>query len=132
MNMNDYPRLAEMGVLHPAQISRYSISSLNGIDFLQIVYTRPSGSILPVTRSYEFPRVQQANDKGEDAPSKGDILMTSPAFREAVAELDEILGKKESAKDLAAALLTELQELEAAFEHRSSCLKKLIAEIGKS
>ena len=49
--MKSYPRLSEMGVLHPLQISGYSVNSIDYIDVLRITYDRPKGSKLPGART---------------------------------------------------------------------------------
>ncbi len=73
--MNNYPRLLKMGIQHPEQIKSYSVSSLNQIDYLLISYDRPQGSLLPISRTYEFPRVAP-----KSSASKEPRLFMSPEF----------------------------------------------------
>lgn len=56
--MNDHPKLTEMGVRHPEQIDRFQVSGFPTYDVLRIFYIRQKGSILPASRIYKFPRVQ--------------------------------------------------------------------------
>lgn len=107
--MTDYPRLAEMGITEPALITDYVVNSIHGIDVLRIKQKRERGSLLPTRRSWEFPRIQ------EGAPDKetGVILSTSPVLKEVTAELDRLLAGKQHVESTVAALVDELQALEA-------------------
>jgi hypothetical protein len=123
--MKDYPRLTEMGVLHPKQIANFSLSSLAQTDYLRIVYERPKGSILPTSRIYAFPRVQE--DAGSDAP--GSVMVSCPEFREAVAELEQILSASESKQDLVETLLKQVQQLEEEVTMHTECIRQLVEKI---
>lgn len=125
--MTKFPRLTEMGVLHPQQIAYFSVNSLDYIDHLRIFYDRPKGSFLPTSRSYKFPRVQKTLSPEADSP---DVVMeSSQEFRQAVAELESILGIKGSKQDLAAAMLNEIRQLEEEISNHAECLKDLIERI---
>ena len=127
--MTEYPRLAAMGVEHPEQISYFSISSLDQIDHLRIVYERPKGSFLPTIRSYRFPRVQKSA-KGAGGSTGSDFVMERcPEFREAVAELEKIMSLREIKQDLTAAMLAQLQQLEEDVAMHTDYLKTLIEKI---
>lgn len=127
--MTDYPRLAEMGVLHPRQIAYFSVNSIGYDDYLRIVYERPKGSFLPTSRSYRFPR-QQVELVSDAGSSKTDVVMeSSPEFREAVAELEVIMSTKESKHDLAAMMLDEVRQLEEEFSMHTEYLKDLIEKV---
>ncbi len=127
--MTDYPRLAEMGVLHPQQIAYFSVNSLEYTDHLRIFYERPKGSLLPTSRTYKFPRVQKKLES--DAAVKGaEVVMESnPALREAIAELESLLGVKESKDDLAATMVKELRQLEEDVAIRTDCIKNLVEKM---
>lgn len=121
--MDNYPRLAEMGVLHPEQITRYSVNSIDFVDYLRIFYERPKGSLLPVTRNYQFPRTQKADASGAA------VMESSSEFREAIAELDEVLAASEVAQGIAENMLSELEGLEEDVAHHAACLRELIEKI---
>ena len=123
--MSDYPRLKEMGVTHPKQIVHFSVSSIDYNDFLRIVYNRPKGSLLPVGRSYRFPRVQKTLDSGDDKV----VMESSPAFKEALAELEALMGAKQGKLDVAVTMLDELRQLEEDFSMRIECLESLIGKL---
>lgn len=122
--MSDYPQLNEMGIQHPEQIRNYMVNSISDIDVLRVVYKRKEGSLLPVSRSYEFPRVQRSvKDKtgGEQA-----VMETAPALRDAVTELKSIMAARKDKPELAAVLLQELEALEQEMHCRMEHLRELI------
>ena len=121
--MNRYPRLAEMGVVHPEHIERFSVSSIDYVDALRITYIRPKGSLLPVSRAYKFPRIQKSvAGKG----GKDEVVMASdPALGEALDELRAIIGARQGADGIAAAIVEELSLLEHDIAMRSAYIKEL-------
>ena len=101
-----------MGVSNFGHIARFSVNSIDYTDFLRIVYDRPKGSVLPVSRSYHFPRIQKSL-KRSDGDGSGEVVMESdPALHEALEELRAILAARESKQDITAEMLAELQWLE--------------------
>jgi hypothetical protein len=127
--MSKYPRLTEMGVQHPEHIASYSISSVDYTDNLRITYIRPKGSLLPVSRSYRFPRTQRTAVLGPES-DKGKVVMESaPAFREAVKELQALLSSRETTHGVAAGLLEEIEALEQELAERVACLKRLAGQL---
>ncbi len=126
--MSDYPRLTEMGVVSFDQIAGYTVNSLDLKDFLRIDFDRPEGSILPCSRTYDFPRVQKtaaASASGKEAV----VMETHPALRDALAELKTIVGARESKKGSAACILEELQRLENETSAHASRIRDLIAKL---
>ena len=123
--MKKYPHLAEMGVENPQQIDNYSVNSIAYTDILRIVYERPKGSLLPASKTFKFPRVQQTvEDKGQPEVT----MKSNPAFRSAVSELQEILEAKRKDQDVAAAIVEELRLLEEDIALRSQCIKSLLGK----
>ncbi len=119
-----YPTLAEMGVESPKQIARYYISSLNYVDVLRVTYERPKGSILPSSRTYKFPRLQ---DQG-DGKAPG-VMRTHPKLLAAQEELQSILDAKTSKETITQQILNEIEQLEEDIEMRTECLKVLAGRI---
>lgn len=124
--MTDYPRLTEMGVVNPQEIISFTVNSVDYNDFLRIVYDRPKGSFLPVTRSYRFPRVQKALGTAGDATANKAVMESSPMMREALAELQALLSTKEQKQDIAADMLEELRQFEEEFAMHCERMKGLI------
>ena len=127
--MSDYPRLSEMGIAHPEEISYYSVSSIDYNDFLRIIYDRPDGSLLPTSRTYRFPRVQKSLGSVGDSGDDEVVMETSPTYREAVDELKAVMAARKGKQDIAAAMLDELRQLEEDFAMHSECLKSLVDKI---
>jgi hypothetical protein len=124
--MNSYPRLSEMGVIHPEQISRYSLSSLDYTDFLRIVYDRPKNSALPLSRTYRFPRVQQ---EGNGDSKEVALMRTNPALKEALEELRDLVDSKVGQRDVAEDMRHELRRLEEDIALQAERLRALIDKI---
>ena len=119
-----------MGVTHCDHIARFSVNSIDYTDHLRIVYDRPHGSLLPVSRTYHFPRIQKSLEGGGTSP--GEVVMESdPALREALEELRALLAARESKQDVAAEMLAELQWLEEELcvfrEHVKGLIEKVKA-----
>lgn len=127
--MKKYSRLAEMGVLHPEQIDRYSVNSVDYIDVLRIVYVRPKGSLLPISRTYRFPRIQKSVAlKSGDEETK--IVMESdPCLRKALEELAALSAAKGRKQDIAAAILDELRLLEEDIAVRAESIRQQVSKI---
>ena len=122
--MDSFPRLTEMGVLHPEEICRYSVNSVGYVDYLRIMYNRPKGSILPKTRTYEFPRVQK------EIATKGETVMeSSPELREALDELHNVVAARAQTEDSIAEILEEIHRLEESVSHHTASLHALIERL---
>ncbi len=122
--MSDYPQLNDMGIQRPEQIRNYMVNSISGIDVLRIIYKRDEGSLLPISRNYEFPRVQRSvkSSKGDEQA----VLETAPALRAAVSELKSLIAGRKDKPELAASLLQELAELEQEMHCRIEHLRDMI------
>jgi hypothetical protein len=125
---SSYPTLAEMGVESPKQIASYNISSLNLVDVLRVNYERPKGSILPSSRTYKFPRVQEAVPAGEKG-GESYVMRTHPKLRAALDELKTILEAKSSKESITQEILNEIALLEEDIAMRTECLKVLVSKI---
>lgn len=126
--MKDYPHLAEMGVENPQQIDSYSVNSIGYTDVLRIVYERPKGSLLPASKTFKFPRIQQTV-KSQGKGQAEVAMKSNPAFRSAIGELRDILEAKDKDQDVAAAIVEELRLLEEDIALRSQFIKTLLDKI---
>jgi len=128
--MKTYPHLAEMGVLHPEQISSFSVNSISYTDVLRIVYRRPKGSILPLTRTYKFPRIQKSLKLDDGTIKKKKTVMESdPALKAAVDELKDLMKSRKHKHDIANEVLEELRLLEEDIALRAEYIKELVGKI---
>jgi len=118
-----------MGVLHPGQICNFSVNSIDYTDVLRIVYRRPKGSILPLTRTYKFPRIQKSVKVGAGTGKKKTVMESDPAFRSAVEELTSLMKSKKREQDIADAILEEFRLLEEDISLRGEYIKELVSKI---
>ena len=118
-----------MGVLHPEQIDRFSVNSIAYTDILKIVYERPKGSMLPVTRTYKFPRIQKPAKADNDTHQTEAVMESHPDLRAALDELQDIIQTKGHKQDVTAAILEELRLLDEDIACRSDCIKSLLGDI---
>ena len=129
--MKSYPRLSEMGVRHPLQISGYTVSSIDYIDVLRITYDRPKGSKLPGARTYRFPRVQKTLPAGTTTDGAAAVMESDPALRTVIEELQQVTKLKGENQDIAQLIREELRLLEEDIALRSEYLKNLVDKINK-
>ena len=108
-----------MGVTHPEEIVEYSVSGVDYVDFLRIFYARPKGSILPVSRTYRFPRVQTDEQR----------MKANPALQEALNELKAIEAAQSHKQNIAEAMQEQIKRLEEDIALHTEQLKTLIAKI---
>ena len=120
-----------MGVLHPEQITHYSVSSINYVDYLRIVYDRPKGSLLPVSRTYHFPRVQKSAGSVE-AGQPEVVMQRDPSFVAVLEELRDIVKSRTEKLDTTETMLDELKRLENDVNAHVENMRMLIERIQKS
>jgi len=129
--METYPNLTEMGVIHPRQIEKFSVSSLAYTDVLRLIYKRPKGSILPESKTFKFPRVQKRVTV-EGKPGRAeDVMESNPAFLAVLAELRDITDSKRKKENTASAIIEELRLLEEDIAMRSDYIRQLANSIKK-
>ena len=129
--MKVYPRLSEMGVANPQQIAKFSVNSIDYTDYLRITYERPKGSLLPMSRTFKFPRIAKPLEANSNTSADEVVMETNPALRDALTELREIVGVKEEVQSTVAAILDELRQLEEDFAAHGANLQALIASLEK-
>jgi hypothetical protein len=125
--MKKYPQLSAMGVTSTQDIDKYAVNSVGYTDVLRIVYMRPKGSFLPMSRTYRFPRVQRETEAPDGETQV--VMETNPALRAALDELQDILKTKISTQDVATAILEELRLLEEDIAMRNECIRMLVGRI---
>ncbi len=125
---NDYPNLTKMGVLHPEQIDRYSINSIDYTDTLRIIYRRPKGSLLSESRTYRFPRVQKSVPAKDGGPETT-VMEVDPRLNVAVEELKALTEALHAREDTVAEIVEELALLEEDVAMRLDCLRKRVKRL---
>ena len=109
-----YPTLTEMGVLNPSQIQTFSVTRVSrSKDLLRIKYRRPSGSYLAASRSYEFDRTPKASQQANIPADELTSWDISPILDAAMLELETLVKRDRTRKELVEAALQQLDHIEA-------------------
>ncbi|MCP4236421.1 MAG: DUF3461 family protein [Aestuariibacter sp.] len=127
--MNDYPRLTEMGIQHPEEIDKFAIYTVGQTDVLQIIYDRKKGSLLPVSRRYKFPQVKESVMVDSGTRKTEVLFKSTPAFREALRELEQLKSVREKGLDLAAMIRAEIKHLEEDIALRTQYIQSLVDKL---
>lgn len=127
--MSNYPTLTEMGIQNPDQIVRYSTHLHNNVDHLRIIYKRKSGSLLPVTRRYQFGRASKmvATDSGTNTYET--VYEISPFLLKAFDELDQIINKQHDDACTKQLIEEEIQRIESEMNAHINHLKDLVKRL---
>lgn len=127
--MSNYPRLTEMGVQNPGQIEKFAVYTVGKTDVLRIIYDRKKGSLLPVSRRYKFPQVKKSVMVDSGTRQTQTVYESTPAFREALHELEELKLIREKGLDLAAMIREELKHLEEDIALRTQYIRSLVDKL---
>jgi DNA-binding PadR family transcriptional regulator len=127
--MSTYPKLTEMGIRHPEQIEKFSVYTVGNTDILQVAYNRKKGSILPITRRYKFPQLKESVMVDSGTRRTEVLYKSTPAFREALHELEQLKLALEQGKDLKARLHEELKLLKEDMALRTQSIESMIDQL---
>ena len=127
--MSNYPTLTEMGISNPGEIERYSLNTVNNIDFIRVIYKRQKGSLRPASKRFEFGRATQTIMADSGTQKTEIIHEISPFVLEAVNELDDILSSKKSTIEHAKLVKEELKRLHQEMESRLTYIESLIDDM---
>ena len=127
--MSKYPKLTEMGITRPEEIEKFSIYTVGNTDVLQVTYNRKKGSILPIIRRYKFPQVKESVVVDSGTRQTEVIFKSTPAFRDALHELEQLKLARDESKDLKALLQEELRLLQEDVALRTEYIQSLIDKL---
>jgi len=127
--MSNYPKLTEMGVQHPDEIEKFAVYTVGHTDVLRIIYDRKKGSLLPVSRRYKFPQVKKSVIVDSGTRQTETLFESTPAFREALHELEQLKLAREKGQDLAAMIREEFQHLEEDIALRTQYIKRMLEKL---
>ena len=127
--MSDYPNLSNMGITHPEEISKFAVYTVGNTDILQITYDRKKGSLLAESRRYKFPQLKKTVmvDGGTDRAQT--LFESTPAFRDALHELEQLNLAREQDRDRKAVILEEISHLEAEVAWRLEYIRSLTEKL---
>jgi hypothetical protein len=127
--MINFPKLTEMGIRHPEEIEKFAVYTVGKTDVLQVAYNRKKGSILPVIRRYKFPQVKESVMVDSGTRKTETLYKSTPAFREALAELEQLKLQRAQGKDLKALLREEMRLLQEDISLRTEYIQSLINQL---
>ena len=135
--LDNYPSLAEMGIIHFHEISNYTLRQEGpDKDVLRVIYKRAKGSFLPFSRKYKFGRSQKTVIADGGTARMATSYIISPFLLKAVSELDTLVKlnqykKKDTAKvaDIRSDLLEEMNELAQLIREAQCTDKAVIAKL---
>lgn len=114
-----WPTLQEMGVTRFHEISHYTLRQDGKGDVLRVHYVRAKGSLLPVTRRYQFGRSIKTIVADGGTARMEDTYEISPYLVAAIDELDELVelnklggtNDRAATNDVKTELLNEIEAL---------------------
>ena len=127
--MSDYPKLTEMGIKHPEEIEKFAIYTVGRTDILHVTYDRKKGSLLPVSRRYKFPQIKKSVLVDSGTRQTETLFESSPAFREALHELEALKTARGKGVDLAAMIREEIKHLEEDNALRTQYINSLLDKL---
>jgi hypothetical protein len=127
--MSNYPKLTEMGIRHPQEIEKFAVYTVGNIDVLQITYNRKKGSLLPVIRRYKFAQIKEPVLVDSGTRKTETLYKSTPAFREALHELEQLKLERAQGKDLKKLLQEEFRLLQEDIALRTDYIRTLIDQL---
>ena len=127
--MSNYPNLANMGIQHPEEISKFAVYTVGNTDILQITYERKKGSLLAESRRYKFPQVKRSVMVDSGTSKAQMIFESTPAFRDALHELEQLKLARQQGKDQREAIKEEIRALEEEVAWRLEYIRTLTEKL---
>ena len=118
--------LTEMGVDNPNDIARYTIYTVHDTDVLRIIYSRKQGSLLPMSKTFKFPRIKKSVLVDSGTRQTQVLFERNPSFENALTEIEEILENQKNQEALNQVLADEILQLEAEMTSRIDYIKLLV------
>ena len=125
--MSKYPALTAMGINNPHEVDRYALYMADNTDIIRVIYDRKKGSILPVSK--KFRRLNKSTLVDSGTRETRVLYESSLEFRNAVAELDDLLDHQHDADALRAVILDEVRGLEEDVAARSDHIRSLLEKL---
>ncbi len=124
--MKKFIALTEMGVANPEQIAHYTDYMVDNTDILRIIYSRKKGDLLPVSKTFKFPRIKKTVMVDSGTRETNIVYESTATYQNALIELDEILEDNKNKDNLNQILADEVVQLEAEVASRIDYIKSLI------
>lgn len=127
--MSAYPHLAKLGINNPEQIEKFAVYTVGKTDILQVTYDRKKGSLLPESKRYNFPQVKKSVMVDSGRGEAQTLFESTPAFRDALHELEQLKLAREQGQDRKAIIVEEIRQLEAEIAWRLEYIKSLTEKL---
>ena len=127
--MSDFPQLDEMGIQNPQEIEKFAVYTVGNTDVLRIIYDRKKGSLLPVSKRFKFPQVKKSVMVDSGTRQAQTMFESTPAFRQALHELEQLKLMREKGQDLKKLLSEEIKHLEEDIALRAQYIQSLIDKL---
>lgn len=124
-----YSMLADMGIVNPEQIDRYSLQSSGDVDVLRVIYKREKGSLLPSSKKFKFPRNVRYIEQDAGNKKSETISEVSPGLSKAIVELHSIVNQKHTRAEQKEIIEDEILRLEEEISTRVTYLKSLVKNL---
>ncbi len=121
--------LTAMGVQNPEQIARFAIYMTDRTDILRIVYDRKKGSILPVSKKFRFAQIKKSTMVDSGTRRTEVLYESAPEFRNAVAELEQLMDAREDSHHVSQLIAEEVHALEEDVASRIDYIKSLVEKL---
>jgi hypothetical protein len=127
--MSAYPHLAKLGINNPGEIVKFAVYTVGRTDILQVTYDRKKGSLLPESKRYNFPQVKKSTMVDSGTRETRTLFESTPAFRDALHELEQLKLAREQGQDRKAVIVEEIRQLEAEIAWRLEYIKSLTEKL---
>ncbi len=127
--MSNYPKLRELGVNNPDQITTYLLYQSYGSDILRVKYKRKKGSLLPQSKRFKFGRAEKYVIVDSGTGKGKTVHEISPFLQGVLAELDRIVKVKKSDSVQKKEVLTELKSIREEVEGRLHSLEQMLEKM---
>jgi len=127
--MSAYPHLAKLGINNPEEIVKFAVYTVGKTDILQVTYDRKKGSLLPESKRYNFPQVKKSVMVDSGRGEARTLFESTPAFRDALHELEQLKLAREQGQDRKAIIVEEIRQLEAEIAWRLEYIKSLTEKL---
>lgn len=124
-----YPSLVEIGIKNPEEITRYSLQTINDIDFLRIVYERKQGSLLPSSKKFRFPRSKKMIVVDSGSNTTKTLNEISPFLNKVVTELEQLVNLQHTHEQEKEIILDEIQRFNEEAHSRMTYIKSLVEKL---
>lgn len=131
--MSDFPTLAEMDISRFDEITHYSLRQDGKTrDILRVYYKRKKGSVLPDRKTFKFGRASKMILDRNSSTGSVEIYEISPFLQKALHELDQIVERRHSSKDISEVLLKRIDNLEKDVKASTDEMRALVASLKKN